>query len=309
MYYVGVDIGGTTIKTGIVDEKGNIIKKSGIETKATREYHHVLRDLADHINELTKGIEYKGIGIGCPGAINSKGVVEYANNLYWKNVPLAEYISTHTSKPCKVSNDANVAALGEVKFGAGQEYSDAIFITLGTGVGAGFVIDGKLFEGFNSMGAEGGHIVIRQDGIQCTCGRKGCLESYASATALIRETLYAMMIDKNSKMWQECDNDLNKVDGRTSFEAAKKGDKTAQCVVEEYARALAEGAVNFINIFRSQAIILGGGISAQGEYLAQKVQKYIDEYRYGGKNSLYTKVVVAKLGNDAGILGAASLLL
>lgn len=309
MYYVGIDIGGTSIKIGLVDDKGSIVKKSGIETKATRAYEHILKELADFIIDFTKEYDYDGIGIGCPGAINSKGVVEYANNLYWKNVPLAEYITSRTGKKCKVSNDANVAALGEVKFGAGKNYSDAVFLTLGTGVGAGYVIDGKLFEGFNGMGAEGGHIVIRQDGVQCTCGRKGCLESYASATALIRETLYAMMIDKNSLMWEECGNDLNKVDGRTSFEAAKKGDKTACAVVEEYARALAEGAVNIVNVFRSQAIILGGGISAQGEYLAERVQKYIDKYRYGGKSSLYTKVVTAKLGNDAGIIGAASLVL
>ncbi len=307
MYYVGVDIGGTAIKAGLVNENGKIVKKSSIETKATRKYEEVLNDIIAQVKELTKGYEVAGVGIGCPGTINSSGVVEYANNLYWKNVPLAEYVGKALNIPCKASNDANVAALGEVKFGAGKNYSDAVMVTLGTGVGAGFILDGKLFEGFKGMGAEGGHTVIRENGVSCTCGRKGCLEAYASATALIRETLYAMMTDKNSLMWEECGGDLNKVDGRTSFEAAKKGDKTAQEVVDGYAKALAEGILNFVNVFRSQIIILGGGVCAQGEALLAPVRRHVDEYRYGGHDSPKSNIIVATLGNDAGIIGAASL--
>lgn len=308
MYYVGVDIGGTFIKAGLVDRKGKIVKQSSIETKATRKAELVVADIAKQIRDLTEGVEYAAVGIGCPGSIYSDtGTVEYSNNLYWKKVPLGEMLRTELNKPVYVSNDANVAALGEAKFGAGKGYSDIIMVTLGTGVGMGIVVDGKMFEGYRSMGGEGGHIVIRENGVRCTCGRRGCLEAYASATALIRETLSAMMVDKNSLMWEYCGFDLNKVDGRTSFECAKRGDATAQKVVDEYIRALSDGVINFINVFRSQAIIIGGGVSAQGAYLTHPIQQYVDKYRYGGRESLPVEILTAKLGNDAGIMGAASL--
>ncbi len=308
MYYVGVDIGGTFIKAGLVDEKGKIVKHSSIETKATRKAERVIEDMIKQIRDLTSGVKYRSVGIGCPGSIYSDtGTVEYSNNLYWRKVPLGQMLKDELKKPVFVSNDANVAALGEAKFGAGKGYSDIVMVTLGTGVGMGIVVDGKMFEGYRSMGGEGGHMVIRENGARCTCGRRGCLEAYASATALIRETLNAMMIDKNSLMWEFCGNDLNKVDGRTSFECAKRGDETAQKVVDEYVKALSEGVINMINIFRSQAIIIGGGVSAQGAYLTQPIQQYVDRYRYGGRESLPVQILTAQLGNDAGILGAASL--
>lgn len=308
MYYIGLDIGGTFIKAGLVNENGDIIKHSSIETKATRKAERVIEDMVAQIRELAAGAEFESVGIGCPGSIYSEtGTVEYSNNLYWRKVPLGEMLKAELKKPVFVSNDANVAALGEAKFGAGKGYSDVIMITLGTGVGMGIVVDGKMFEGYRSMGGEGGHIVIRENGVRCTCGRRGCLEAYASATALIRETLNAMMIDKNSLMWEFCANDLNKVDGKTSFECAKRGDITAQKVVDDYIKALSEGVINVINIFRSQAIIIGGGVSAQGAYLTHPIQQYVDKYRYGGRESLPVKILTASLGNDAGILGAASL--
>ena len=308
MYYVGVDIGGTFIKAGLVDENGKIVKHSSIETKATRKAERVIEDMVAQIRNLTDGVEYESVGIGCPGSIYSDtGTVEYSNNLYWRRVPLGEMLKTALGKPVYVSNDANVAALGEAKFGAGKGYSDVVMVTLGTGVGMGIVVDGKMFEGYRSMGGEGGHMVIRENGALCTCGRRGCLEAYASATALIRETLNGMMVDKNSLMWEFCENDLNKVDGRTSFECAKRGDATAQRVVDNFIKALSEGVINIINIFRSQAIIIGGGVSAQGAYLTHPIQQYVDKYRYGGRESLPVKILTAELGNDAGILGAASL--
>lgn len=308
MYYVGIDIGGTFIKAGLVDENGIIVKNSSIETKATRKAERVIEDMIAQIKALTEGVEYASVGVGCPGSIYSEtGTVEYSNNLYWRKVPLGEMLKAALGKPAYVSNDANVAALGEAKFGAGKDYSDVVMVTLGTGVGMGIVVDGKMFEGYRSMGGEGGHMVIRENGALCTCGRRGCLEAYASATALIRETLNGMMADKNSLMWEFCDNDLNKVDGKTSFECAKRGDATAQRVVDNYIKALSEGVINIINIFRSQAIIIGGGVSAQGAYLTHPIQQYVDKYRYGGRESLPVKILTAQLGNDAGVLGAASL--
>lgn len=310
MNFVGIDIGGTNIKAALISGDGKIIKKSSIETGKTRNATLIIADIAKQIADLTASESYEAVGIGCPGAIESStGVIKYSNNLYWKDVHLTEELQKYIKKPIKVSNDANVAALGETKFGAGKEYSDTVLITLGTGVGGGIVIDGKLYEGYASMGAEIGHTVIQSGGAQCTCGRKGCLEAYTSATALIRDTVYAMQTDFNSQMWKFVNCDLNKVDGRTSFECAKKGDETAKGVVNRYISYLADGIVNIVNVFRSEAVILGGGVCAQGEYLTKPLQELVDKNRYGGSESLRTVIKIASLGNDAGVIGAASLVM
>lgn len=310
MNYVGIDIGGTGVKAALISGDGRIIKKSTIPTQSTRSAALVIADIARQVRELTAGADYESVGIGCPGAIDSAvGIVLYSNNLGWKNVRLAEGLRSELGKSVKVSNDANVAALGEAMFGAGKLYEDSIMVTLGTGVGGGVVIGGELYEGYRSMGCELGHMVIVADGVQCTCGRKGCLEAYASATALIRDTVFAMQTDRNSLMWKFAGGDLNKVDGRTSFECAKQGDATAKGVVDRYINFLADGIVNFVNIFRCQAVILGGGVCAQGEYLTAPLQKLVDERRYGGQDSLPCVIKVASLGNDAGVLGAAGLVI
>ena len=314
MYYIGVDIGGTGIKTGIVKEDYTLLDKSSIPTDKSFDYKVIVKDIAKQIDALISknGItwdEVGAIGIGCPGAINSeKGIVDYANNLHWEEVPLAPALSEETGKIVKVSNDANVAALGETKCGAGKKYHDTILVTLGTGVGGGVVIENKLFEGFESKGTELGHMVIVRNGEQCSCGRKGCLEAYASATALIRDTKRAMEKDKNSLMWKFSPS-LDKVDGRTSFECAKQGDASAQKVVDEYITYLGEGISNFVNIFRPQAILLGGGVCAQGEYLTKPLKQFVHDNTYGGKNIPEPEILIASLGNDAGIIGAASLVI
>lgn len=308
--YVGVDIGGTTVKTAIVSEKGKILRSSAIPTKPNRPYRELIADVAEQIKELCAGEKFEAIGIGCPGIIDSvKGFIVYSCNLFWRDVPLGDEMAKIFGVPVKVSNDANCAALGENMFGAGKEYPDTAFITLGTGVGGGIVADGKLIEGYGGMGAEIGHMVIVSGGLPCACGRKGCFEAYGSATALIRDTIFAMQTDKKSLMWEYAGDDLNKVDGRTSFECAKKGDKTAQKVVDRYIECLADGITNVVNIFRSQAVIIGGGVSAQGEFLTKPLQKLVDERRYGGAGSLPTKIITAALGNDAGVIGAASLVM
>jgi glucokinase len=308
MNYVGIDIGGTNIKCAVVNAAGEIIKKSNIKTHATRTPEAVITDIADEIKRITGDSGYEAVGVGCPGAINSHdGIVEYSPNLFWRKVPLAGILSKLLGKKVRISNDANVAALGEHKFGAGRNFTDTALITLGTGVGGGFVVGGKLFEGFRSMGTEIGHTVIKENGIQCTCGRKGCFETYASASALVRQTIHAMLEDKNSSMWKECENDLNKVDGKTAFCCAKTGDKTAKRVVADYIKSLSEGVINVVNLFRSEAVILGGGICAEKEYLTKPVQEFVDKYRYGGEGSLQTVILTAELGNNAGVIGAAGL--
>ena len=315
MYYVGIDIGGTGIKAGIVNDNGEIVARNKIVTDIASGAEKIINDIANQVFALAQDNGYKmsdikAIGVGCPGAINSKtGVVDYSNNLYWEKVPLASMLEEKIGKKVKVSNDANVATLGESKVGAGKNYSDVILITLGTGVGGGVVIDNKLFEGNESKGAEFGHTVIIKGGEPCTCGRRGCLEVYASATALIRETKIAMNKNSETYMWKYCNNDIETVNGLTAFESAKKGDKVAQEVVNNYIECLGEGLVNFVNVFRPQAIMLGGGVSAQGEYLTKPLNEYVKTNAYGGEKAPAVDVVIASLGNDAGIIGAASLVI
>lgn len=313
-YCIGVDIGGTSVKVGMVDSEGNILLKDSVKTLAERDSGSVIKDIGELINSIIAKSkisekEVVGIGIGCPGAISSgTGVVDYSNNLGWLNVHLAEELSRYINKPIKVSNDANVAALGETVFGAGRMYDNTILLTLGTGVGGGIIIDNRLYEGNESKGAEVGHMVIVVDGEPCTCGRKGCMEAYCSATALIRETKEAMQKDKASSMWK-FSPDIEKVDGRTAFECSKKGDASAIKVVDDYVKYLAEGMLNFANIFRPQAIILGGGVCAQGDYLINKLKEYCKKEHYGYRGAPAFDILVATLGNDAGIIGAASLII
>ena len=315
MYVFGVDIGGTGVKSGIVDEQGKIVVKSSIKTDRSRDYKAIIKDIGAQLIALAEEAkipmsELSGVGIGCPGAIDSaRGIVDYSCNLCWKNANVASELRKYVDLPVKISNDANVAALGETKFGAGKAYSDTVFVTLGTGVGGGVIIENKLFEGYRSKGAELGHMVIVKGGEPCACGRRGCMEAYASATALIRDTKRAMEKDKTSAMWDFVGGNLDAVDGRTSFECAKKGDKAAMEVVENYVKYLGEGVCNFINIFRPQAIILGGGVCAQGEYLLKPLREFVKANTYGGDTVPETEITVATLGNDAGLIGAASLML
>ena len=312
MYSIGVDIGGMSIKVGVVDRDGNIVKKGKVVTDVEGGPHKIINDIADLILSLIdpKDRDFVGIGIGCPGAINSAtGVVDRAFNLKWHKVALAEELARRINKRIKVSNDANVAALGEAMYGVGRTYTDTIFITLGTGVGGGIVLNGKLYEGNESKGAELGHMVLVVDGEPCTCGRNGCMEAYCSATALIRETKKAMLADKQSSMWGFVGGDIEKVDGRVAFECSKSGDKSANAVVDYFVKYLGEGMLNFANIFRPQAIILGGGVCAQGDYLIYKLKDYCKDRNYGFANTPRFDILVAQLGNDAGIIGAAGLIL
>ncbi len=315
MYYVGIDLGGTNIKTGIVNEQGKIVAKSSIPTKSDRTADEVAFDMAFEVLNIVKSNkismdELVGVGIGSPGAINSgAGIVDYSPNLGWYNVPIAELILKRVKKPVKVSNDANVAALGETLFGAGKGYKDTILVTLGTGVGGGVVIGGKLFEGNESKGAELGHSVIVVNGQQCGCGRRGCFEAYSSATALIRETKEAMLRDRGSKMWDFVGGDIDKVDGKTAFETEKQGDATAKLVVNNYVLYLSEGLLNLCNIFRPEAIMLGGGVCAQGDNLLNRLKVRMQALHYGYQGTPAVDLLIASLGNDAGIIGAAALLM
>ena len=311
MFSVGVDIGGMSIKVGIVDENGNIVIKDRVVTQRNSKLdidntaNLILKLLKDK-NLTVKDIS--GVGIGCPGAVNSvTGIVDFLPNLDWHNVELVNKMKEKLDTKIIISNDANVAALGEVIYGCAKGYKTCVMFTLGTGVGGGIIIDGKLFEGNESKGAELGHTTLILDGEPCGCGRRGCIEAYVSATALINQTKKAMNSDKNSKMWDFVGGDIEKVDGRTAFESAKLGDKTACDVRDTYVKYLAESMMSMFNIFRPEAFILGGGVSAQGDYLIDRVKEYCEKFDYGYKAAPIPEILVATLGNDAGIIGAAAL--
>lgn len=312
MYAVGVDIGGMSVKVGIVDENGKILASNRRKTAETA--GKIVENLDEQIKELLSdlkitSVELKGIGIGSPGVVDSEnGKVKKSCNLPFSDFNIVEEMKKRFDMPVKVSNDANVAALGETIFGCAKDYKDALMFTLGTGVGGGIVINDKLYEGGSSMGAELGHVTLVAGGEPCNCGRCGCIESYCSATALIRQTKEAMKKDLDSAMWQFVGGDIEKVDGRTAFECSKSGDKTAIKVVDAYVEYLSDAAMSMFNIFRPQAFILGGGVSAQGEYLNAKIREKCEKHFYGHEGTPVPKIITATLGNDAGIIGAAALI-
>lgn len=312
MYAIGIDIGGTSVKAGLVKD-GKIVDSNRKPTAPTPEL--VSDNIVVQINDLLKNNsltlkDVKGVGIGCPGLISSdEGVVYRNSNMKWDKFPIVSYLKKQLDTEIKLSNDANVAALGETLYGAASKYKNAIMLTLGTGVGGGVIIDNKIYEGGFSKGAELGHTVIVKGGVPCGCGRRGCFEQYASATALIRMTKAAMTKHPESAMWQFAAGNLDKVDGRTAFECSKNGDKAAKSVVAKYVSYLADGIMNFSNIFRPEAFIIGGGISAQGAYLTDKIKARCEKYLFGYNHAPKAEILAASLGNDAGIIGAAALVL
>ena len=308
MYYIGVDLGGTNIAAGVVDEQGKILKQGSVPTMNERHYSEIVRDMAELCKKITEeaGLsmsDIQGIGIGCPGSIDNKtGMVVYANNLKMDHTPLAAELKKYIDLPVNVENDANAAAMGEYVVNGGGVDS-FVFITLGTGVGGGVVIDGKLYRGFNGVGAELGHVTLVHDGVPCTCGNHGCWEAYASVTALIRQTKEAMEKHPDSLMCEFAEKE-GKVSGRTAFEAAKKGDPAAQEVVDQYVRYVADGLVGVVNTFQPERLVIGGGISKEGDYLLNPIKEYVKKYDYN-KYMPRTEISIATLFNEAGIIGAA----
>ncbi len=309
-YIVAIDLGGMSAKGALFSRKGEILFEDRVKTCKTDGFEGTIAKLAALANSLVAGYggtmeEVRAIGVGSPGIVDrGNGIVLRWSNFDWNNVPFADALSSLTGKKVVVSNDANVAALGEAKYGATAKYQSSILLTLGTGVGGGMIFDGKIVEGFRSAGAELGHITIRKDGLPCACGRRGCYEKYASATALILQTRHAMVEDLQSAMWEIAEGKIENVGGRTAFIAAKRGDKTAQRVVDEYVGYLSEGIADFVNIFRPEAIVLGGGVANEGEDLFEPLRKAVDERTYIAMDIVPLKIVGAQLGNRAGIYGA-----
>lgn len=311
-YYIGIDLGGTNIKAGVVNENFEIIAKASTKTLCPRPAKEICDDMAKVSIEACKlaGIsvdDIEWIGVGTPGiADNINGTIPYSNNLDFHDVPVRKFIQAHINKPVYVANDANAAAYGEFVAGAAKGAKNAVCITLGTGVGAGIIVDGKILTGSNLAGAELGHMVIEVDGPQCTCGRKGCFEVFSSATGLIRMTKEAAEADKSSVLNKYFEED-GKFSARHAFMAMRESDKAGTEVVEKYCKYLAAGITNAINIFQPDILCIGGGVCNEGDPLLLPVKELVKKEVYTRMLSQNTEIVIAKLGNDAGIIGAAFL--
>ena len=312
-YYIGIDLGGTFVKAGVVDENCNIVAKASVDSadvagdaeKVADRMAECARQALANANLTMDDVE--SIGIGTPGSVDpNTGMIIYANNLNFLNTPMRQYLEARTGKKIYLENDANVAAYGEVLAGAAKGYNDAIVITLGTGVGGGIIIDGKIYSGFNHFGGELGHAVIVKDGRQCTCGRKGCLEAYTSATALVKMTQEAMEANKDSKLW-EVAKSLEEVNGKTAFDAMRMGDPVGTELVDQYIQYLGCGLANFVNIFQPEVLLIGGGLSKEGETLLAPLREILKEETYGISGVKSTTLKTCALGNDAGTIGAAFL--
>jgi glucokinase len=311
MYTIGIDLGGTNIAAGIVDDSMNIVIKDSIPTSLPRSAEAIIDDMAAIAQKIVKNAdismdEIKWVGIGTPGTANSDtGIIEYSNNLQFENVPMVRMMGERLGKKVYIENDANAAAFGEFKAGAAKGSNSAVCITLGTGIGGGVIMNGQILHGFNFAGAELGHTVIEYNGRECTCGRKGCWEAYASATGLIKLTKEVMNENKNSVMWQIVDGDISKVGGKTAFDAMRTDDDAGKKVVDTYIDYLGCGLTNVINIFQPEILCIGGGICKEGDTLLKPLKNIIERDRYSRYSKNQTLLCVAKLGNDAGIIGAA----
>lgn len=309
-YYVGIDLGGTNIACGVVDEYGVIYGRSVRKTNAPRPYGEIFKDMAECAFDAAKesGINFddiESVGIGCPGAINKEtGCIEFSNNLNLYDVEITKHMENLLGKKVYVENDANAAAWGEYLCGSGKGTKSMVMITLGTGVGSGIVDNGHLLTGAYEKGAEIGHMVLKINGEKCTCGRRGCFEAYASATALIRETKKAMKENPDSDMWKIAKGKLSNVSGETAFKAK---DKVAKEVINNYLSLLSEGVVNIVNILQPEIICIGGGVSNAGGRLLKPVRKAIKNYSFARFGKKQTEVQIAKLKGDAGLIGAAML--
>ena len=311
---IGIDLGGTNIVASVVDDDYNIIGTSKTPTNSPRSADEIFDDIADVCEEAVKtaGLtmeDIDSVGMGTPGTVNQDGVIEFANNLAFNNVPARTMLAKRINKPEEkvfIENDANCAALGEAYAGCGNGAKDFVAVTLGTGVGSGVIIGGKIVNGVNYAGGECGHMVIVVDGEQCSCGRKGCWEAYASATALIRQTKKAMEEYPDSLM-HKLAKEEGKVSGRTAFDAMRLGDIAGIKVVDDYIKYVACGLINIVNALQPEIICIGGGICNEGETLMKPLRRFVQSERYSIHSKIQTKIVKAELGNDAGVIGAALL--
>ena len=309
--YIGVDLGGTNIAAGIVDVNGNILCKKSVKTNLPKPEAQLEQDIYNLCKSLCEENKYnldkdiKAVGIGTPGSVDGKRGIVWSNvNFGYENWKIKEKLENLFGVSVYVENDANAAIIAEVMAGNAKGCDNALIVTLGTGVGGGAYLNGEIYAGYNYAGLEVGHIVIEKDGRQCNCGRKGCFERYAAASALTRDTQAAMKEHPESALWKICP-DIEKVNAKTAFDGKKQGDAVATQVVDTYIEHLACGLVNLINIFQPQVVCLGGGVSNERQYLLDLLKPHIDREDFARNARERTEIVIAKFRNDAGIIGAA----
>lgn len=308
MYAIGVDIGGTFIKYALIDSKGEVKEVDKVKTEINNP-NKTLTLLSQNILDLIKKhkVKVEGIGIGMPGILEDGKIIGISNLPKWLNLNVATIINKKTNIKTYISNDANVAALGEATFGSAKGVKNVVMLTLGTGVGGGLILNSKLYEGNKGQGAELGHMSIDYNGLKCGCGRKGCVEMYCSANALTKQTKEEMKKNKKSLMWKLVNNDINKVDASLPFLAEARKDSSAKKVINNYIFYLGETLINYCDIFRPEIIILAGGVAKQKKNLTDRVSKYLKDHNYGIKGSAKVDIVTPKLGYNSGVIGAASL--
>ena len=312
-YYLGLDVGGTSFVAGVVDENYNIIAKERISAKIGSTVDELVYNMADvsKIAVQKAGLSLDDIsswGICMPSNINPKtNLLVHANCFGWKNIPIYDYLKKHIPLPIYIANDANGATYGEILAGSASKYSTALMLTLGTGVGGGIIIDNKIYAGADNMGAELGHTKLVYNGALCTCGQKGCLEAYCSATALIKAANEAVKEQPSSLILSLVKNNENNINGEVICRAAIDGDPLAVRLLDDYTSYLAAGISSLVVIFRPEVIMLGGGIAHAGDLILKPVNEKLRIYTHAGDEIGVPPVVCASLGNDAGIIGAAFL--
>ena len=312
MLYIGIDVGGTTIKAGVVDELGHILNKDTRPTLPQRGYGDVIRDIA----ELAVGVakdsghtldEIHSLGIGLPGVFDpATGRVPFCSNLSWIDVPILKEMRLYCDLPVYVDNDATVAGLAESIAGVSAGYDNSVFVTLGTGIGAGVILNGRVFSGSHGVASEIGHTVTVADGELCSCGMRGCWERYASATALIREARKVCAANPHDGLWNAVDGDLKAITARKVIDLARKGDPECTALFDRYIYHLCLGLRNIINTYDPQIIVLGGGVSQAGDFLLDPIRARLPQMVFF-KNMPFARIEQARLTNDAGIIGAAML--
>ena len=312
MYYIGVDLGGTGIKAGVVDEKGNILGKDSCPTKLERGYEAVIRDIAQLSKQVASRCvndmsEIASIGIGLPGIyIPATGMVPFCTNLHWHDVPLLSEMRKYTQLPVFADNDATVAGLAESVAGVSAGANVSVFVTLGTGVGGGIIMNGKAYSGPHGIASEIGHMITVAGGELCTCGNRGCWERYSSATAIIREGRRYAELHPDCSIARAVNGDLDAITAKTVIDLAKEADPVASQLFDDYVVHLCVGLVNLINLYDPEIIVLGGGVSHAGKFLLDRVNAKLPGMVFY-KSMPYARVELATLGNDAGIIGAAML--
>lgn len=309
MYRVGIDLGGTNIAVGVVNDSYEIVSYITVPTEAQRSAEAVVATMAQAVNAALEQARIKiedclSLGVGAPGTCDVKnGVVYRSYSMNWTNLPLAQMLGEYFPIPVFVDNDANCAALAEVKAGAARGKENIVLVTLGTGIGSGIVLGGKIYSGLKGNGAEMGHMMLHLEGTEvCFCGRKGCWDSFASATALVHQAEAAAAAHPESAL-----NRVEKIDGKSVFDAADKGDGVAQAVIEQYCQYLAIGVSNIVNALAPEMILIGGGISRQGDRILEPVRRYVAENCFDKRPEALPEIMPAQMGNEAGIVGAAAL--